>query len=329
MGGGTQNTASHYRATVGGGGFNIASGHCATVGGGYADTVTGEYATAGGGRQNTASGYAATVGGGEDNAASHDYATVGGGYENTADSNYATVGGGWNNNASGYFATGGGGYADTASGQYATVGGGRNNTADTSYATVGGGGFNTASGQYATVPGGYADSVAGDYSLAAGSQVRLTSTADYSFAFGRNFSSSVPNAVIFHNSVVPIRVGIGVTVPTHYIDVAGGAYCNGAQWVSVSSVKYKKDIQSLTPQEYQDILKKLAQTEVVRYRYKSENSAELHIGVIAEDAPEEMVDAERIGIPTGDAVGFLLAALKAQQQEIEALKAMVNELAKE
>jgi len=194
---------------------------------------------------------------------------------------------------------------------------------------VGGGYQNAATGFYSTIAGGYRDTVAGDYSFAAGSHVRLTSTADYSFAFGRNFSTSVPNAVIFHNSVTPIRVGIGVTVPTHYIDVAGGAYCNGSQWVSVSSIKYKKDIHSLTREEYQDILKKLAQTEVVRYRYKSENSAELHIGVIAEDAPEEMVDAERIGIPTGDAVGFLLAALKAQQQEIEALKAIVNELAEE
>jgi hypothetical protein len=208
----------------------------------------------------------------------------------------------------------------------ATVGGGSDNTASGIRATVGGGAGNTASGQYATIGGGGGNTVSGDYSFASGYAVNISSTADYTFAFGYNFTTSTPSAVIFYDASNPIKVGIQVTAPTHYIDVAGGAYCNGTNWVNASSIKYKKDIRSLTPQEYQEILAKLAQTEVVRYRYKSQDDDELHLGVIAEDAPEEMVDAERTGIPTGDAIGFLMAALKAQQEQIDALKAKLQKL---
>jgi hypothetical protein len=122
------------------------------------------------------------------------------------------------------------------------------------------------------------------------------------------------------------RLGVGTYNPSYRIHVGEGAYCNGTNWVNASSRKCKKDIRSLTGEEYQEILSKLGKTEVVRFRYTSQSDGKLHIGVIAEDAPEEMVDAERTGIPTGDAIGFLLAALKAQQEEIEALKAKLEKL---
>jgi hypothetical protein len=43
--------------------------------------------------------------------------------------------------------------------------------------------------------------------------------------------------------------------------------------------------------------------------------------LIAEDAPELIATPERDGINTADAIGFLLAAVKAQQAEIDELKA--------
>jgi hypothetical protein len=238
---------------------------------------------------------------------------------------YCTVGGGRNNSSIADYATIGGGSNHTARGRCATIGGGDGNTASGDMATIGGGQINCASGTWATVPGGYADTVAGQYSFAAGRCVKITSTAEYTFAFGFGFTTSTPNAVVFYNSYNPIRVGIGVTAPTHLLDV-GSAYCDGSNWVNASSRKYKKDIHSLTQNEYETILAKLAQTDVVRYRYNSQDDDELHIGVIAEDAPEEIVDADRTGIPTGDAIGFLLAALKAQQEQIDALKAKLEKL---
>lgn len=198
VGGGLGNTASHRGATVGGGWRNNAKGAFSTVGGGYQDTASGERATVAGGSTNKAGGYAATVGGGTFNTANGEYSIIGGGEYNIASFWYATVGGGMYNTANG--------------GYYPTVGGGRSNAASGNYATVGGGGYNTASGLGATVGGGYGVTVA----------------ADYTFAFGRDFTTSTPNAVIFHNSVDDIRVGIGTTNPTSELTVQGSIEQNDA-----------------------------------------------------------------------------------------------------
>ncbi|MGB2696394.1 MAG: hypothetical protein WBD28_00885, partial [Candidatus Zixiibacteriota bacterium] len=221
VGGGRGNAASGWIATIGGGQYNTATTDQATVGGGHTNTASGLRATVGGGLLNTASGTDATVGGGQADTASGDQATVGGGLRNTASATNATVGGGYSNAAIAFGSTVGGGVFDTASSNYATVGGGYSNTASGWIATVGGGHTNTASGEYATVPGGRADTAAGDFSLAAGDSVRISSDADFTFAFGRNFTTSTPNAVIFHNSVNPIKLGIGTTAPDEELHVQG------------------------------------------------------------------------------------------------------------
>ena len=64
MGGGLQNAADAYSATIGGGVNNTASGSYAVVGGGETNTASGSRATIGGGSQNTATGSYATVPGG-------------------------------------------------------------------------------------------------------------------------------------------------------------------------------------------------------------------------------------------------------------------------
>jgi hypothetical protein len=130
------------------------------------------------------------------------------------------VGGGGENTASDTGATVGGGVRNTASGGSATVGGGYDNTASNWNATVGGGSDNLDSGYSSTVPGGYADTVRGDYSFAAGRLVRLTSTANYTFAFGNNFTTSASHAVIFHDTQTPIKVGIGTTSPQRALHIS-------------------------------------------------------------------------------------------------------------
>ena len=219
VGGGSHNTASDSGATVGGGEENTASGQNATVGGGLHSTTSNLYATIGGGSFNTASGNSSTVGGGGSNAASNAYATLGGGVFNAASGYSATIGGGYNDTASGTYTTVGGGLVNVASGNYATVGGGFRNTANSTGANIGGGGYNNASGSFATLPGGYADTVAGDNSFATGYLVRVTSTADFTFAFGNNFTTSASHAVIFHDTQTPIKVGIGTTSPQGALDV--------------------------------------------------------------------------------------------------------------
>jgi hypothetical protein len=217
------NGQNYKYCAVGGGVNNIAGGEFTTVGGGRSNTASASYATVGGGIHDTASGYGATVGGGEHNTATGTYATVGGGTSNTASHYATTVGGGIGNTANWLYATVGGGNGNTASYLSATVGGGEGNSASWQYATVGGGASNNASGSFATVPGGYADTAAGDYSFACGREVRITGSADWTFGFGRNFTTSTPNAVIFHNSVDPIKVGIGTPSPGSALHVVSSS----------------------------------------------------------------------------------------------------------
>lgn len=190
--------------SVGGGLGNLASQSYATVGGGTSNRANNSYATVAGGDRNTAGGNRAFVGGGQQNTASHFYSAVGGGRQNRAGNNEATVGGG---------------YLNAADGIRSAIAGGALSTADGSHAAVGGGMSNSASGDYATIPGGNADTAAGDYSLAAGSQVRIATGADYTFAFGRDFTTSDSNAVIFHNSVNDIKVGIQTTSPQRALHI--------------------------------------------------------------------------------------------------------------
>jgi hypothetical protein len=176
------------------------------------------------------------------------------------------------------------------------------------------------------VPGGLGDSARGDYSLAAGREVKVADAGDYSLAFGRDFTTRTPNAVVFCHPEGATRLGVGVANPDHSIHVHGGAYCNGTNWIDGSSRRLKYDIRSLTADDYARVLAILDKTSIVRFRYKSDPNGERHIGLIAEDAPEELATPNRDGVNTADAIGFLLAALKAQNAEIEALKAELSKM---
>lgn len=263
----------------------------------------------------------ARLGSGCSNAGSYAFAA---GYGNNASGPYSTICGGENNWASGARSIIAGGTGNAASANFSIVGGGTNNTANTSGAVVAGGYYNTAGATYAVVPGGYADTCEAYAGIAAGYRVRARSTANYTLAFGRDFVTSTPYAVVFYHSGFTTKLGVGVTNPTHNIDVAGGAYCDGTNWVNASSRALKKDIVALSAEEYRQILDELAGTDVVRFRYKSDDRSRTHIGLVSEDAPEAVATPERDGISTGDAIGFLFAALKAQQAEIEALRARLD-----
>lgn len=218
--------SNHKYCTVAGGKENAASREGATVAGGGNNTASEEYTTVGGGLSNTVTGWRATIGGGFTNNASGTHSTIGGGDSNIASGNRATVGGGVINIASGSRAVVGGGFSNAATGGFATIGGGWDQEATGTYSAVGGGRYNSASGEISTVAGGFADSVAGDYSFACGSLVRLTSTADYTFAFGNDFTTSASNAIIFYDAISESKVGIQTTDPTARLDVHGSTGYN-------------------------------------------------------------------------------------------------------
>ena len=328
--GGHGNAATGPASTVGGGWDNTASQAWATIGGGWLNRADDLSATVGGGHNNRAYGSGSTIGGGDLNVADSVYTTIAGGSSNQASEDIATVGGGKSNWANGFAATIAGGFHNQTWDTASTVGGGWFNAAGR-YNTVSGGRYNGAAGYASTVPGGYADTAYGDYSMAAGGQVRITSAGDYTFAFGRDFITSTPNAVIFHNSVNEIKVGIGVTNPGNILTVQQGSTTDPVAdaWTVHSSREYKKDIRELTPLEYRQALEKVVSVPVVKFRYKVTDTKE-KIGLIAEEAPSEIVaEGNNKAISINEYVSLLHAALKAQQEQIDALKAAVNELTKE
>jgi trimeric autotransporter adhesin len=334
--GGQFNAATGTFATIGGGTLDTASGSRSTIGGGEANQASANWSTVSGGRLNAATGVSATVGGGTLDTATGGGATISGGFNNNARAQDATVGGGNNNTASGIFSTVGGGTNNIASGDTlaglggsATVAGGSSNEATGNYSSVGGGFANIASGRQATAPGGRGNRAIGNISFAAGSRASASHLGTFVWADSSAdvaFTSTAINQFLIRAEG---GVGIGTNAPAHPLHMASGAHVTtGGVWTNASSRELKFDIEPLKYDEYTDFLTKLEDIQIVHFKYKSEPDVD-HIGMIAEDVPDEMASPDRKGIPTADAIAFLIAAVKAQQSQIKELQATVKELKKD
>ena len=92
-------------------------------------------------------------------------------------------------------------------------------------------------------------------------------------------------------------------------------------FVNNSSQEHKQDITKLSNEDLNSILKRLKQTPVFRYRFKTPGiDGKIRLGVIAEQSPEDILDESGKAVSFLDYNGFLLAALKAQQSLIENLQ---------
>jgi len=328
VGGGLSNRSSGSYSVACGGMQNAAFAMCPTVGGGFADTVKADHGVVGGGYCNqagdAADDTAAVIAGGWNNTATGKFNFIGGGYLNSSSNNYSTIAGGTGNTASGPQASVLGGWGNTASGYHSVVAGGLENVASGTASTVSGGEDNAESGYWSTIAGGRNDTCLADYALLSGCRVRARAAADYTLAFGEDCSTSTARAVVFYHSGAATKLGVGVQNPTHYVDVTGGSYCDASGWHNGSSRELKRDIVKLTPEECRAILQQLLATDVARYKYRLDERGREHVGLIAEEAPDVLTGPEHKAIGTGDAIGFLMAAVKAQQAEIEALKARLK-----
>lgn len=143
-------------------------------------------------------------------------------------------------------------------------------------------------------------------------------------------------------------VGIGTQSPLSKLSINGGLHVGGDSQAgdnnllvdgnisaigtvcATSSRKKKTNIQPLSKQDYQGILKKVEEIEVVHFNFKDQNisGAKRNIGVIAEDSPDEITNLQKDAIDMSGYLGFLLAAVKAQNEQISILKKQVAVLMK-
>jgi hypothetical protein len=135
-------------------------------------------------------------------------------------------------------------------------------------------------------------------------------------------------------------LGIGVD-GTHRIDVAGGAYCDGTNWVNASDKNAKENFAAVDGSE---LLAMIDELPITRWNYKNDNPSVAHIGPTAQDFHSIFgVGNDSISISTIDPSGIALAAIKELSKraneleqksnrvtelelELKELKAMVAEL---
>ncbi len=258
-----------------------------------------------------------TVGGGVGNQAAHEYTTVAGGFGNQAEGFDATIAGGQDNVATGSGSTIAGGFTNVTSGSFSSIGGGANNIAAGNVAVVGGGFGNEARGSYAAVPGGSLNLAKGDYSYAAGRRAKANHGGSFVWADAQNadFASTGQNQFLIRAQG---GVGINVPNPVFPLQLAGGAYSTGSQWVNASDRNLKENFE---PADAQTILERVAALPIQVWNYRTEDDSVKHVGPVAQDFYQAFaLGNDDVSISTGDASGIALAAIQALHQENQTLR---------
>ncbi|MBI4120416.1 MAG: tail fiber domain-containing protein, partial [Parcubacteria group bacterium] len=148
------------------------------------------------------------------------------------------------------------------------------------------------------------------------------------------------------------NVGIGIQAPSFKLQVAGDVAAQA--FVNVSTQEAKKDISFLGASEEEGILAKITGTSVATYYYNDEQECGMELGtwnlelgglnpssnnqapsspkcakrlgLIAEQAPAEVLSFDGKGVDLYKMVSFAWAGIKAQQGEIDSLSVRVSAL---
>ena len=99
----------------------------------------------------------------------------------------------------------------------------------------------------------------------------------------------------------------------------------------VSRREYKTDIEYVSDEEQRELARETLHTSLAEYRYKTEpESAKRHLGFIIDDMPANSpaVDGDGTHVDLYGYSTMLLATVKEQQKQIDALQKQVDELKK-
>ncbi len=118
------------------------------------------------------------------------------------------------------------------------------------------------------------------------------------------------------------NVGIGVSRPSHPLEMASGAHVSaGGVWTNSSSRDKKENIATLSVEQASTALMQL---EPVSFNYRNERQED-YLGFIAEDVPDLVANQDRSSLSTMDIVAVLTKVVQAQQQKIKELEARLDE----
>jgi hypothetical protein len=120
------------------------------------------------------------------------------------------------------------------------------------------------------------------------------------------------------------RIGIGRSVDaTKRIVVAGGAYCDGSNWVNASDANLKENFADVDGNE---LLNKIASLPISEWNYKAGADRTKHIGPTAQDFQATFgVGSDGKSISTIDPSGIALAAIKELNKKLNERNASLEE----
>ncbi len=114
------------------------------------------------------------------------------------------------------------------------------------------------------------------------------------------------------------NVGIGVEVPTHPLEFAGGAYSDGLTWSNGSDRNIKENFVTLDSTE---ILNKINQLPIMQWNYKTQEATTTHIGPMAQDFYALFgVGGSDKSISTIDPSGIALVGIQALSEKTKTLE---------
>jgi len=116
------------------------------------------------------------------------------------------------------------------------------------------------------------------------------------------------------------NIGIGTTTPNYKLHVIGDVAAQA--FVNTSTRSSKSDIAYLKDEDYEGFLEKLDDINVATYRYNTDSaeSPVSRLGLIAEEAPSEVLSASGDGVDIYKLASFTLGATKAQYEKIKDLE---------
>lgn len=105
------------------------------------------------------------------------------------------------------------------------------------------------------------------------------------------------------------------------MNLAGTTLGSGAALYALSTKKAKKNIRKLTDAEERSSTKKLAKVKLYEWNYKDEpDDVKPHIGVVTEEAPDEVLASDGKHLDVTSYLGVLTGAVKELNREVRLLR---------